>query len=291
MGFADEVLALPDGDVAYRRRSGEAGAGTVLFAHANGLNAGAYAPLLDALAGPRTVIAPDLRGHGLTTLPAEPEMLTRWDLYAEDIARVVAALAPEGPLVLAGHSLGAVSCLLAAAKGLDAVRLLMIEPVILPRAVRLVARSPARRLTLRRGIAGRAARRRSAWPDAAAARAQYENTPFFAGWEDAALIGYLERGLREGPDGAALTCEPAWEAATFAAQAHRFWGPLGEAAGRMPVHVLHADGASTVPRADVMRLARAGALTTAMQGTHMLPTERPRDVAAWIAMSMAGTGV
>ena len=285
--YTDETLALPDGDVGYLRREG-AGAGTVLFAHANGLNAGAYAPLLGALGGPETVIAPDLRGHGLTTLPAEPETLTRWDQYADDLVRIVRALAPEGPLTLAGHSMGAVSSLLAAAQGLDVVRVVMIEPVILPRAVRVLARSPLQAATRRRGIAGRAARRRDAWPDADAVRAQYEETGFFKGWDEAALAGYLARGLRETEDGVTLACAPAWEAASFAAQGHRFWRPLAAVAARVPVHVLAARGRSTVPSADGQRLARGGALTAGMEGTHMLPTERPRHVAAWVSMSVAG---
>ena len=290
--YADGTLTLPDGDVGFLRRAGADGAGTVLFTHANGLNAGAYLPMLDVFAGPETVIAPDLRGHGTTTLPAEPEALTRWDLYADDLVRIVRALAPAGPLTLAGHSMGAVSSLLAAARGLEAVRVVMIEPVILPRAVRVLARSPLQPATRRRGIAGRAARRRDGWPDAEAARAQYEGKGFFVGWDEVALTGYLARGLREAEGGGVrLACAPAWEAASFAAQGHRFWHPLAAVAARVPVHVLAARGRSTVPPADAQRLVRAGALTAGMEGTHMLPTERPAHVAAWLSMSVGGERV
>ena len=299
MAFEEGRLALPDGDVAYLRRAGRAGAGTVLFAHANGLNAGAYLPMLEALGGPESVLALDLRGHGRTTLPAEPEALTRWDLYGEDLGRVVRALAPEGPLVLAGHSLGAVAVLLAAAAGLAAERVVLIEPVVVPRLARLVARGPLRGpLIRRRGIAGRAARRRDGWPDEASARARYAEAAFFAGWHEGALDGYLARGLRPDGDGdgdgagVRLACAPAWEAASFAAQGHAFWRPLGQVAARLPVHVLKARGTgSTVPEHAVTRLVRAGALTTQAEGSHMLPTERPAAVAAYLALVLSGASV
>lgn len=286
-----ETLRLPDGDVGYLRRAGAEGRGTLVLAHANGLNAGAYRPVLAALSPGRTVVALDARGHGRTTLPAEPETMTRWDRYGEDIARILRALDPDGPLTLAGHSLGAVSALLAIAQGLDAERLIMVEPVVLPRTMRVVARTPLRRALMRRGIAGRAARRRNGWPDAGAVRDAYAGKGFFKAWDAAALDGYLARGLTEVPDGVRLSCDPAWEAATFAAQGHGFWRHLGAATERMPVHVLKARGRSTVPDADVMRLVRAGALVTEAEGGHMLPAERPAHVAAYIDMTMAGAGV
>ena len=294
--LTDHTLRLPDGEVTSLVRAGVEGAGTLLFAHANGLNAGAYRPMLDALpdadAGGPAVVALDLRGHGRTTLPAQPGALTRWDLYAEDIKRIVAGLAPAGPLTVAGHSLGAVSGLLAVANGLDAARLLLVEPVVIPRVGRLLARSPLRGpLLLRRGLAARAARRREGWPDAGAARAQYAERGFFARWDAGALDGYLERGLVEAHGGVRLACAPAWEAATFAAQGHRFWRPLAEAAARMPVRVLKARGGSTVPDADRLRLVRAGVRLTEMEGGHMLPAERPAQVAAWLAMALAEEGV
>lgn len=291
-GFQEETLSLPDGDVAYLTRAGQPDAGTLIFAHANGLNAGAYLPMLAALSGPRGVIALDMRGHGRTRLPAEPAALTQWTLYAEDLVRILRALAPGGPLVLAGHSMGAVSMLLAADLGLAAERLVMIEPVILPRAARLIARSPLRGPIIeRRGIAARAAKRRDGWPDAAAARAQYAGTAFFKDWPDKALDGYLARGLMPAEDGVRLSCAPPWEAASFAAQGHRFWAPLARVAGQMPTHVLGARGRTTVPTSALARLVRSGARLTQMEGGHMLPAERPADVAAYLMMTFAGQGV
>ena len=103
------TATLPDGEVRYLRRAGAPGAGTLLLAHANGLNAGAFAAMIAALPEGRTVIAYDARGHGRTDLPADPRRLTRWDAYADDALALTEALGPEGPLLACGHSLGAVA--------------------------------------------------------------------------------------------------------------------------------------------------------------------------------------
>ncbi len=277
-GYEERRFALPDGEAAALVRPGRGG--TVLFAHANGLNAGAYGPFLEALRTRRTVVALDLRGHGRTHLPAEPGALRDWTVYAGDLAAVAGEA--EGPLVLAGHSLGAVSSLIAAGEaGAEAV--LLIEPVMIPRAARLAARTPLRGPVIaKRGIAARAARRRTEWPEAEAVAASYARNPFFAAWDEAALSGYLERGLTgKGP--VRLACEPAWEAATFAAQGHRVWAPLRRLLTRgVPVHVLKAEGGSTVPGWAGRRLASSGAALTLMPGEHLLPQERPREAASWM---------
>ena len=292
-------MSLPDGAVALLRRVGRGG--TLVFCHANGLNAGAYRPMLDALGTDEAVIAPDARGHGRTGLAAPPRALRSWTLYADDLAATLAALDPAPPVTLAGHSMGAVTALLAAANGVPAARLVMIEPVIVPRAVRLAARLPLPGLVPRLvPIARRARRRRGAWPDADAVRAAYGRSGFFRAWDEAALAGYLGDGLVEDEEGGVrLSCEPSWEAASFAAQAHRFWGPLRRVIERgVPVHVLHADGTdggrgggSTVPARAASRLARAGCAVTRARGDHMLPLHRPGDAAAYLRLGLRGGGV
>ena len=282
-----ETLALPQGEVALSRREGRGG--TVVFAHANGLNKSAYEPMFAAMETEVALIALDARGHGRTTLPAPPARLRSWTLYADDLVAAVAALSPEPPLTLAGHSLGAVTALLAAER-LGAARLVLLEPVIVPGTARLAARAPLLSRAMPRlvPIARRAAARRDGWPDEASVRAAYARSRFFGAWDEAALSGYLADGLTRTENGVRLACDPAWEAASFAAQAHRFWRPLRRAARSVPVSVLHVDGASTVPRRATGRLARAGCAVTRARGDHLLPQHRPADAAAFLRMAMSG---
>ena len=279
---------LADGEIALARRAGRGG--TVVFCHANGLNASAYRPMLDALDIHEAILAPDARGHGRTRLAAAPRALTSWTRYADDLAAILAAVAPEPPLTLVGHSMGAVTALLAAASGPPPARLVMIEPVVVPRLARLGARLPVPGLMPRLvPIARRAARRRAAWPDVAAARDALGRSAFFGRWDPAALAGYLDDGLVASPNGVRLSCEPAWEAASFAAQAHRFWRPLRRTLERgVPVHVLHAETGSTVPADAARRLALAGCAVTRAGGDHMLPLHRPADAAAFVRLALRG---
>ena len=77
----------------------------LVFVHANGFNAMTYRSLLAPLSGTLRIWAPDLRGHGLTTLPAEPNGRRGWADHRDDLIALLDAL--DGPpAVLAGHSMG-----------------------------------------------------------------------------------------------------------------------------------------------------------------------------------------
>lgn len=80
---------------------------TVVLAHGWTLDTRTWGPVTRALVhGPAAVrvIRHDHRGHGRSAAVA-PETMTLEQL-ADDLAEVVGAMAPEGPLVLGGHSMG-----------------------------------------------------------------------------------------------------------------------------------------------------------------------------------------
>jgi pimeloyl-ACP methyl ester carboxylesterase len=277
------TISLADGAIAgwrIRRR----GAPRILFCHANGFCASAYKKMLAPLAQRFDVYAIDLRGHGRTTLPADPRALRDWRPYARDITAFLDHPLMEGePWLLGGHSCGAVSASLAA-KGRDDVRaLVLIEPVATPPHVSVLARTPfwrsfARRLSLARN----ARARRRFWPDYATVRDSYARKALFQSWAEGVLEDYLEDGLREENGGVGLACAPEWEAASFTAQAHDFWGAVRRAT--MPVSVLGADhpGTTLLGRA-APRLRRLGAVVRLHGGaSHLLPFEAPRIAADFI---------
>ncbi len=80
---------------------------TVLLAHGWTLDSRTWGPVARALIGGRApvrVVRYDHRGHGRSAA-VDPSTMTLEQL-ADDLAVVLAATAPEGPLVFAGHSMG-----------------------------------------------------------------------------------------------------------------------------------------------------------------------------------------
>lgn len=263
-----------------------AAAPRLLFCHANGFCASAYKIMLARLGAEVDVIAIDLRGHGRTTLPAEAEVLRDWRLYAGDVRRVLERLASEDdrPIVAAGHSLGAVACLIAAAGAPRLAGLALVEPVFLPAAAQALWRLPFGRALIRSAPLVRNARgRRAEWPDRALTLASYGQKPLFRSWATGALEDYLEDGLVATEGRVRLACAPAWEAATFAAPPIDFWPAVRRRTA--PMAVLAAESrASTLPAGLRARLRGAGVEVVALAGVgHLLPMEAPEAAAAFIA--------
>lgn len=256
----------------------------LLAAHGNGFNAMTLKPVLETLAGRFDIIAVDLRGHGRTTLPADPKALSGWDIYAEDLLHVMAAL-DRPPDLLAGHSMGAASLLLAAGRMDAPPPLALVEPVVLPPLIYLAARTPLWPLFRARiGLGERARRRANGWAAPQDALARYSAKPAMAAWPAGVLEAYLEDGLVEGvAEGERvwrLACDPAWEGANFEACRHDLMTAAAHAGAR--VHVLKAQAGSTVINA--RGLERRGAQISIMDGVgHLAPMEAPGRVAQWIA--------
>lgn len=258
----------------------------LLFLHATGFCASAYRRMLGGLQGRYDIYALDLRGHGGNTRPADPSRLRSWAPYVDD-ARAFLDRQERKGWTLAGHSMGAATSLLAAQGRTDVAALRLIEPVAMPDWFSLAAKTPfwpvfAGGIPLVR----QAARRRNEWPDRESVLASYARKGLFAGWAPGVLEDYLEDGLVEADGGVRLACDPAWEAATFAAQANDFW--RAAAAAPAPVSVFAAEHASsTVTAAARARFRRLGADVTVKPGvSHLAPMEDPAALAGFLAGEM-----
>jgi pimeloyl-ACP methyl ester carboxylesterase len=241
---------------------------TLLFAHANGFNAQTYRALLAPLSAEFRIIACDLRGHGFTTLPARPGLVKGWSIFRDDLLGLADEIS-ENPVILAGHSLGAIASLMAAAGSSTHVRsLVLVEPVML---------SPP--LNDKRGgsnsLAEMAAQRRSVFPSVQVALDYYRNRGIFARWPETARADYLAGGLIDNGDGMLrLACVPKWEAEIFRET------PFGIAAiaaqVKCPITVLRGTVASTVPDDQVavlLRLRPDARVVTIEGASHFLPME------------------
>ncbi len=284
------TITIKDGPVHVLFWPGNPARPALHFAHANGFNAATYRTLLAPLAGDFPIYASDLRGHGLTDLPADPEKHADWRMYGRDVAELLDALGQKS-YVLAGHSMGAVASALAAAADPSRIHgLLMLEPVTFPlvfRMVRKLQRVLGR--SLDNPMAQAATRRREIFPDRELAFRAYRGRGAFRTWPDAVLRDYLDHGLEDQPDGTVkLACAPAWEAANYRA------GPpaLADALRRLacPVTILYGTRRSTTFPGELRALKRAAPHLRAIRiegASHFLPKEHPDDVRAEIRRLMA----
>jgi len=256
----------------------------ILFLHATGFCAHTYRRLLEPLDGALRAVALDLRGHGHTTLPANPARLAHWHGYADDVIRTLERLTDAEPRtrLIAGHSLGGTVALLAATRAPRlAGALLMIDPaMVLPWMRRWLLLPFGPRLLRRRlPIAKSAARRRSDFPALHEVRASYDGRGAFRSWLPGFLDDYLEDAFERRSDGSvALRCTPAWEAATFCAHRHDLQAALRTLAipARMLVAEQHSTSARILPL--LPGLAPELIAEPVPGSTHFIPMEQPELV-------------
>jgi pimeloyl-ACP methyl ester carboxylesterase len=257
------------------------------FAHATGFNAETYRALLAPLAGRFHIFAIDQRGHGFSTLRAEPDALKGWDVYGSDLAAFLARVAGGKPAVLAGHSMGGIASLMVAAHHPELVRAVVVaEPVLVsdtpptPEQTRAMAERP--------NLAEMAARRRGTFASFDEAFGRYRGRGAFTTWPDETLTDYLHGGLVKTGNGdeVRLACAPAWESATF----HNAHPGGARLTGMMkaPLTLLHAenamDGTARASEVDIVRQQKPDAkIIPVPEVTHFLPMEKPELVRDAIA--------
>lgn len=243
----------------------------ILFCHANGFNAQTYRSILSPLADLR-ILAIDLRGHGATTLPTPVEDRDGWKIYRDDILALLPFVA-EGPVVMAGHSMGGASSLLTAAAAPEAVRsLVLFDPVLMPDAP---AANPA--AMAQSPMVQGALRRRATFADKAAALEAYRGRGAFKTWSEAQLADYVAAGFVPTEDGqVTLACAPTWEASNFASYDPDIYPAL--AAEPCPIRILRAETGSTCRIEDrIPQITASGRVRveTVAGASHFLPMERP----------------
>jgi len=247
----------------------------IVFSHANGFNARTYRSILAPLADDLRILALDLRGHGASTLPTTIEDRDGWHEFREDLLALLAA-ETDGPVILAGHSMGGTTSVLAAAAEPARVKALaLFDPVIFPLGVR-------RDTMTDNPLADGAARRRATFASKAAVREAYAGRGAFRTWRPEQLADYVEAAFRETETGeVTLTCTPAWESSNFRTHNYDPWAALR--ATRCPIRILCAEIASTarLDEGEAELQATGRVRIDLIPGTtHFLPMERPALVRA-----------
>jgi len=279
--FRRLTFALSDGEMAAIALGDSARPIDLVFLHANGFNALTYRDALGPLADRAHILALDMRGHGRTRLPAGDHEREDWNLYRDDLIRVVGVLGLTRPAVFAGHSMGGTTALMAAPGLSEQVRSLVLFDPVIVRPRRAPIEKP---MELVEG----ARRRRRLFASKADALAAYTGRGAFKTWPQAAIADYVEDGFTEAEDGVILTCAPEWEASNFLAQGSDPWAAI-DALDR-PLTILRAEHGSTclIREGDLLMQAPDRQVTTIPGTTHFLPIERPGAVRAAILAALEG---
>lgn len=190
-----------------------------LFSHANGFHGRCFDPIASRLA-PRPCFTFDYRGHGDSTVPTDWDV--RWSAYGDDAVVAARAAAEVGPVIGAGHSMGAAGLIMAALREPTLFSALVLyEPIVFPASYRHHVTNP---------LATAARRRRNSFDSFDDAFTNYASKPPLNSFNEDCLRAYVDYGFRRTPDGRVeLKCSPELEARNFeSGNIHDTWDQLGQ---------------------------------------------------------------
>ena len=286
----DEFRATDGADIALWRWPQSKARPTLHWAHATGFHGRLYHPLLDELATDVNVLAWDMRGHGASAGAANLSTFRGWEIYYRDLIALLECL--DEPVWLAGHSIGATTSIMAAARRPDKVLgLVLAEPVIMdPMQGLKLWLTKLLRQSQRLSLAAGAARRRRVFQSHAAALENYRGRGGFKTWPEAWLNAYVQHAFVPQGDQVQLACAPEWESTTFAHTEHNPWPGIRQL--RCPVIALAAERGSTFsPKAQKrLKALLPSADIRILEGTtHFLPMEQ-KDTVRDAILQLALTG-
>ena len=282
--------ALDGAEIALWRWPQSKARPTLHWAHATGFHGRLYHPLLDELATDFNVLAWDMRGHGASVGAANLSTFRGWEIYYRDLIALLECL--DEPVWLAGHSIGATTSIMAAARRPDKVLgLILAEPVIMdPMQGLKLWLTKLLRQSQRLSLAAGAARRRRVFQSHAAALENYRGRGGFKTWPEAWLNAYVQHAFVPQGDQVQLACAPEWESTTFAHTEHNPWPGIRQL--RCPVIALAAERGSTFsPKAQKrLKALLPSADIRILEGTtHFLPMEQ-KDTVRDAILQLALTG-
>jgi pimeloyl-ACP methyl ester carboxylesterase len=255
------------------------------FLHGNGFCAGTYSPFIEQLAGEMHIVASDVRGHGASEFTGI-QPIRSWKVFAEDLKTVVGCTC-RPPVIGMGHSLGAVSTVIAAAAYPRLFSfLVLVDPVFLtPRRLAAIGLMRTFGLQARLPRARDARRRRKIFRGKAEAlRLFLSGRGIFKTWSPEFVEAYLECGLIErDSETAVLTCDPELEAQIFESIPLRTWSFVRRI--QCPVLAIRGELSEvfTAQAANRLKHQAADGEVVTIAGTGHFPTmEKPGECAAAI---------
>jgi pimeloyl-ACP methyl ester carboxylesterase len=241
------------------------------FAHANSFPAGTYRIFFDHLRKHYDVQALDMHAHN-----AKYPVKNGWRELAQELVDELIARYDQ-PVILVGHSLGGILCLMAAHARPDLVRcaVLLDAPLLAGwkawafRLSRLVGAdkkfSPARY----------SERRRFVWPDEEAMYQHFSSKEMFAVWPPEVLRDYIKHGVVPHPKGVTLRFDRNTETAIYRSLPHQL-GRLVQQTFPAPIGFLGGSESYESQQVGLSATKRlVGKHFRQIPGGHLFPLESP----------------
>jgi lipase len=269
-----EILKQQTGDVEIQYLHYPCSGPPLVLMHATGFNPWLWHPIARKLAHKYRVIAPYFCDHR----QGEPESGGMdWMLLAKDLALLCEKISVDKPY-MAGHSMGATVITIAhTTYGLSAMKMMLIEPIVLPRFMYTIG------ITLEQNpFAAKSIKRRNAWAGEADARNYLKSKNLFASWDEEMMDLYVRYGMQTGANGGLeLACHPRREAALFMGSTQYDPWPLLRKI-ECPVLVVEGEKSENREFIDLRKIAGLvpdGAYHEVKDAGHLIPMEQPDEIA------------
>jgi pimeloyl-ACP methyl ester carboxylesterase len=235
----------------------------LVFVHATGFHGWCYRQIADRLADVRHAWAPDLRGHGDSTVAANGRF--HWSGMADDLCAVLDALDIDEPIDFVGHSMGGATVIATELRRPGIVRSAwLFEPIVFPP----LGDNPSTMSDVARN-------RRATFDSYDAVLERYGSRPPFSMVDPAVLDDYVRHGFIPTDDGVTLKCTPESEAQTFENVDYSIFARLGEIEAPLTI-VGSTDGAPPAMIAPQVAAALPNASMVTWEGeTHFGPFTDP----------------
>jgi pimeloyl-ACP methyl ester carboxylesterase len=256
----------------------------LVFLHANGYPPECYRPLLELLAKSYHVRAMIQRPLWPNS---RPEDIRDWTPLSDDLIRFLDENASFFPTVVLGHSMGGIAALRAALRHPNRFqRLILLDPVLFPPYFILMWKMI---VTLKLGnrlhpYISMALKRRREFDDLDLLFERYRRRPIFKYMDDDTLRMYIE-GITRPKEGGGhqLSYSPEWEARIYHAGVSRdieLWRALPSL--KIPTLIIRGAETDTFwerTGRKVVRVNPSIRVETIVKTTHLVPLEKPREVA------------
>lgn len=252
---------------------GDPGAPPVFFLHANSYCACMYIPFLESILEGKYLIAPDLPGHGGSRWHGR---IRNWSSLADYFENYLDDLDLNQPLIGIGHSIGGIVNMMMAAKRPDSFsRLVLLDPVLLPRPlVFLIATMRFLGLGHQFPLAKKAYRRQRYFDSRETALDHYRQKRVFARFNEEALSRYVDHCMRPSRQGGLeLSCDPHLEASIYRTLPVKAWSLVPRL--KVPTLLLVGEHSDTITANSVRRLSgmNPNVVVHTVPGGHLFPFE------------------
>jgi len=236
-----------------------------------------YKPFLEPLKDEYSIWSPDLPGHGDSHWNGRIES---WVDLADYYISQLEKTPPPAPMIAMGHSIGGIVVMIMATQKPDWFKkVILLDPVLLPKRILTVIRGlRLLSLTHRIPLARAANRRRNSFESQAKALEHYARKWIFSQWEPRFLETYVETCLRKNDSGEyQLSCSPELESSIYQSIPLNVWSLPNKLS--TPCLFIIGDRSDTVNQRGFKRLERSkrNHIVKSVPAGHLFPFEKPEE--------------